>query len=152
MFITSRESPTINFSPLKCIYSKEEYIHLYVTVTMSEVVPIAPTSDIHCRCTVYMYRYRRLGFECVVKRLQMVLYKPDCDSNNCELPNEKATPSILAIEVWLVTLHVGWAINRIPYIPSSNLPGRLTVGLKNRRLVLDNRQLYVHACKSVEHT
>ena len=25
--------------------------------------------------------YRRLGFECVVKRLRMVLYKPDCDSN-----------------------------------------------------------------------
>ena len=27
----------------------------------------------------------------------MVLYKPDCDSNDCELLNEKATPSILAI-------------------------------------------------------
>ena len=36
----------------------------------------------------------------------MVLYKPDCDSNDCELPNEKATPSILAIQVWLVRLHV----------------------------------------------
>ena len=41
----------------------------------------------------------------------MVLYKPDCNSNDYELPNGKATPSILAIEVWLVRLHVGWDIN-----------------------------------------
>ena len=27
---------------------------------------------------------------------------------NCLLPYEKATPSILAIEVWLMMLHVGW--------------------------------------------
>ena len=50
----------------------------------------------------------------------MVLYKPDCDSNDCELPNEKATPSILAIEVWPVRLHVGWTINRIPYCSSDS--------------------------------
>ena len=35
---------------------------------------------------------------------------PDCDSNDCELPNKKVTPSIyaqsLAIEVWLVRLQV----------------------------------------------
>ena len=37
----------------------------------------------------------------------MVLYKLDCDSNDCKLPNGKATPSILAIEVWLMRLHVG---------------------------------------------
>ena len=42
----------------------------------------------------------------------MVLYyKPDCDSNDCESePNEKATPSILAIEVWLVRLHMEWVL------------------------------------------
>ena len=57
----------------------------------------------------------KVGFEYIVKRLRMVLYKPDCDSNDCELPNWRATPSILAIEVWLVKLHVGWAITRIPY-------------------------------------
>ena len=56
-----------------------------------------------------------IGFECVVKQLQMVLYKPDCDCNDYELPNGKATPSIIATEVWLVMLHVGWAIHRIPY-------------------------------------
>ena len=71
----------------------------------------------------------------IVKRLQMVLYKPDCDSNDCELPNGKATPSILAIEVWLVRLHVGWDINIIPYYSSDSCAwlgvGRLTVGLKN---------------------
>ena len=48
----------------------------------------------------------------------MVLYKPDCDSNDCKWPNKKATPSILAIEVWLMRLHVGWTINRIPYCSS----------------------------------
>ena len=40
--------------------------------------------------------YRRPGFDCVVKRLRMALYKPDCDSNDCELPSGQATPSILA--------------------------------------------------------
>ena len=40
----------------------------------------------------------------------MVLYKPDGDSNDCKLVNEKATPSILAIEVWLVRVNVGWLL------------------------------------------
>ena len=35
----------------------------------------------------------------------MVLYKADCDCNDCELPNEKATASILGAEVWLMRLH-----------------------------------------------
>ena len=63
----------------------------------------------------------------------MVLYKPDCDSNDCELPNKKATPSILAIEVWLVRLHVEWAINRIPYTARATIALGLVlaVGLKN---------------------
>ena len=45
----------------------------------------------------------------------MVLNKPDYDSNDCEFLNRKATPSILAIEAWLVRVHVGWTINRISY-------------------------------------
>ena len=66
----------------------------------------------------------------------MVKYKPDCDSNDCELPNEKATPSISSIEAWLLRLHVGWAITRIPYYLSDSCAwldielGRLTVGLR----------------------
>ena len=35
----------------------------------------------------------------------MVLYKPDCDSNDCNLPNEKATPSILATVLALIFKH-----------------------------------------------
>ena len=31
--------------------------------------------------------YRRPGFDCVVKLLQMALYKRDCDFNDCELPS-----------------------------------------------------------------
>ena len=51
---------------------------------------------------------------------------------------------------------MGWAINRIPYCSSDSGAwldvgygvGRLAVGLKHRRrLILDDRQLYVHACK-----
>ena len=69
------------------------------------------------------------------------------------MPNEKATPSIL-VEVWLVRLHVGWAINRIPYCLSDGYAwlgvgygvGRLAIGLKNgRRLILYDQQLYVLA-------
>ena len=70
------------------------------------------------------------------------IYKPDYNSNDCKLPNEKATPSNLAIEVWLVRLHVGWAINRIPYNLSNTCVwlgvGRLTIGLKNRRRLTFN--------------
>ena len=74
---------------------------------------------------------------------------------NCQ--NKKATPSILAVEVWLVRLHVGWAINRIPYCSSNGCAwldvSRLAVGLKNRRLILDDRlQQYIHACMQVYQT
>ena len=31
--------------------------------------------------------YRRSGFDCVVKLLRIVLYKRDCDFNDCELPS-----------------------------------------------------------------
>ena len=43
----------------------------------------------------------------------MVLYKPDCNSNDCDLPNKKATPLNLAIEVWLVRLHSGIARGKL---------------------------------------
>ena len=35
--------------------------------------------------------YCRSGFDCVVKRLRMALYKPDCDFNDCELPSGQYT-------------------------------------------------------------
>ena len=46
--------------------------------------------------------YHRSGFECVVKRLRMVL---DCDSNDCELLSGQATPSTVAKGVLVVRLH-----------------------------------------------
>ena len=49
-----------------------------------------------------MEHYRRLG---IVKQLQMVLYKQDCDSNDCNLPS--GTPSILAKGVARLA---GWAL------------------------------------------
>ena len=39
------------------------------------------------RCRMHVEVYRRSGFDCVVKRLRMALYKTDCDSNDCELPS-----------------------------------------------------------------
>ena len=36
--------------------------------------------------------YRRSGFDCVVKRLRMALYKPDCDFNDCDF-NDCELPS-----------------------------------------------------------
>ena len=40
-------------------------------------------------CANCVHVYRRLGFDCVVKRLRMSLYKPDCDFNDCELPSRQ---------------------------------------------------------------
>ena len=40
-----------------------------------------------CANCVRVYRTCRSGFDCVVKRLRMALYKPDCDFNDCELPS-----------------------------------------------------------------
>ena len=42
---------------------------------------------IHMYVYTYVCIYRRSGFDCVVKRLRMALYKPDCDFNDCELPS-----------------------------------------------------------------
>ena len=39
------------------------------------------------------------------KQLQMVLYKPDYNSNDCKLPNEKATPTC--------------EVDRLPYYSST---------------------------------
>ena len=82
----------------------------------------------------------------------MVVYKPDCDSNDCELPNEKATPLILVIAVWLMRLHVGRAINRISYY-SSNSCTWLGIGsLKNQEnsfSTIDSCR-FMHACMQVD--
>ena len=78
----------------------------------------------------------------------MVLYRPDCDCNDCELPNEKVTPSILAIEVWIMWLHVDGLLILLEPVALGWMVGWLTIGLKNRRrIILDDRQLYAHACK-----
>ena len=42
--------------------------------------------QVYNRALTYIYR-RTSGFDCVVKRLRMALYKPDCDFNDCELPS-----------------------------------------------------------------
>ena len=56
-------------------------------------------------------------------------------------------------------LHVGWAINRIPYCSSDGCAwlgvgygvGWLAVGLKNRRrLILDDRYIAVRICVQVD--
>ena len=70
------------------------------------------------------------GFECVVKPLRMVLYKPDGDSNDCKLPNKKLHVRWVEYHTIQATVALGWV---------------LIVGLKNRRLILDDRQLYVLA-------
>ena len=53
-----------------------------------------PQCDNYSRCSVYskkygIYIYRRSGFDCVVKRLRMALYKSDCDFMiaNCQASN-----------------------------------------------------------------
>ena len=74
-----------------------------------ELSPKALTSRaliLHCMDILQAYIYIRTGFECVVKRLRMELCKPDCDSNECALPNGQATPcrssAILRHERWVV--------------------------------------------------
>ena len=67
--------------------------------------------------------YCRSGLECVVKRLRVVLYKPDCDSNDCELQSEQATPSILDKGVACSEAACGMAVIPYPYDRSS---GKMT--------------------------
>ena len=64
------------------------------------------------------------------KRLRMVLYKPDCDSNYCELLSGQATPSTLAKDV---ACGVAACINRIPY-PFDQLSGEIVFGLASKTL------------------
>ena len=50
--------------------------------------------------SLYVYRlckYCRSGFECIVKRLRMVLYKPDCDLMivNCQVGKPHPVPQAL---------------------------------------------------------
>ena len=79
----------------------------------------------------------------------MVLYKPDCDSNDCEQPNEKATPSILAIEVWLVRLHAcGVAGLLIEYHTVHHVRATVALGLALAMLLAgwlaESKDLFVH--------
>ena len=67
---------------------------------------------------IIYYKSHRTGFECIVKRLRMVLYKPGCDFNDCELPSGQATPSssstILRHERHLLLSHftlLAWFLN-----------------------------------------
>ena len=65
----------------------------------------------------------------------MVLYISQIANGQTRKPH----PQSLAIEMWLVRLHVGWTINRIPYCLSDGYVwlgvgydvSRLAIGLKN---------------------
>ena len=61
--------------------------------------------------------YCKLGFECILKRLLMVLYKSNWDANDNELPSEQVTPPTLAREVWPVRLQ--WGRHCIAALPLS---------------------------------
>ena len=50
----------------------------------------------NAKSSVLTLWYHRSGFKCAVKWLQMVLYKPYYDSNDCKLPSGQVTPSFLA--------------------------------------------------------
>ena len=55
-----------------------------------------PSACVYCTCvSIEHIIYHRSDFECVVKWLPMVLYKPDYNSNDCELPSRQTTPSTL---------------------------------------------------------
>ena len=51
-------------------------------IIYTRVRVVRPFVFTNCVCV-----YHRSGFDCVVKRLRMALYKPDCDFNDCELPS-----------------------------------------------------------------
>ena len=94
--------------------------------------------------------YCRSGFECVVKQLWMVLYKPDCDSNDCKLPNEKATPS----EVWLMRLHVGGLLIEYHSTRATVALGWVLAGwqLEESKKTHSRRSTAVGTCMQVDRT
>ena len=64
------------------------------------------------------------------KWLWIVLYKPDCDSNDCELLSGQATLSTLAKDM---ACGVAACINRIPY-PFDQSSGKIVFGLASKTL------------------
>ena len=95
-----------------------------------------------CQTSTLTQAFRALSFSTAVGRV-LNAYLNDCKwCYTCD--------AILIIaNCQMRKLHVGWAINRIPYYSSDSCAcGRLRTGFKNRRkLILNDRQLYVHACK-----
>ena len=74
----------------------------------------------------------------------MMLYKSDCNSNDCKLPNKKTTPSILAIECRDVAYeapYVGWALIRIPYYYTT---GAIVPYLLNQTLYISSPEFVQH--------
>ena len=57
---------------------------LLALIIYTRVLVVKPFVCANCVCV-----YHRSGYDCVVKRLRMALYKPDCDFNDCELPSEQ---------------------------------------------------------------
>ena len=56
--------------------------------------------------------YHNSGFESVVKQLQVVLYKPDCNTIDCKLPSGQATQVVACSEPGcelLIDYHIDWA-------------------------------------------
>ena len=80
-----------------------QWISEYICITTSEIEKGVWTFDCIKTSCFENYQgchgsfenlvyYRRSGFECVVKQLWMMLYKPDCDSNDYELLSVKPHP------------------------------------------------------------
>ena len=66
----------------------------------------------------------------------MMQNKPDYDSNNCELPNKKATPSIYRGVAYEAACEVGYQYDSCTWLRID----KLTVSLKNRRKFILNDQ------------
>ena len=107
----------------------------------------------------------------------MALYKPDCDSNDCELPSGQATPSILARGVACEAARgVGYFrfLPRLAWFPASSRSnaavtawftslrtfgdscawlgvGRLTADLKYRRILISAIDVIVLMKTRVAH-
>ena len=65
------------------IINKKKSMAILVLIIYTRVRVVRPFVCANC---VHVY-HRGSGFDCVVKRLRMELYKPDCDFNDCELPS-----------------------------------------------------------------
>ena len=102
--------------------------------------------------TIYIQEYER---ESILLHYSSVL-QPLMGDMTFEVMFTTSTISTgSAFDLYGFSGNVGWAINRIPYCSSDGCAwlgvgygvGRLAVGLENLRHILDDQQLYVHACK-----